>query len=227
VVVSNKPVLLVGSGPSLENNNKDLSQFFVASTGKALYSLEYVDLVASLDLVRIVHGISNFRKRWKKYLIPDNITNNEWFGRESEIYELSFEHQQRFVYKREPLYSSMFFDQMQFETITREPRGYIKYPHVTYKDAGEIIDFKKYKCQVFLRKDMEDASSWFYELDKDRLKNISSSLHILINWAWLKGVDQIYTLGVSKEHPSWENTESILSMCKIKHKRLEDDPNIS
>lgn len=227
MVVSNKPILLVGSGPSLEANSKDLSQFFVASTGKALYALERVDLVASLDLVRVVHGISNFRKRWKKYLIPDSITNNEWFGKESEIYEMTFQHRQRFVYKRKPIYSNMFFDQMQFKAMTREPRGYIKYPHVTYKDASEIIDFKKYKCETFLRKDVEDTSDWFYELDKDRLKNISSSLHILINWVWLKGVDQIYTLGVSTEHPSWESTKNILSICKIKHKRLEDDINIS
>ena len=226
-MVSNKPVLLVGSGPSLEKNNKDLDQFFVASTGKALYALEHADVVASLDLVRIVHNISNFRKKWEKYLIPDNITNNEWFGKDSEIYEVSFWYGQRFLYKRKPVYSNMFFDQMQFKGMTREPKGYIRYPHVSCRDAEEIIDFKKYKCEQFLRKDMQDVSEWFYELDKDRLKNMSSSLHILINWIWLKGVKKIYTLGVSTENPSWKDTENILSVCGLEHRRLEDDPDIS
>lgn len=226
-MVSNKPVLLVGSGPSLEENNKDLDQFFVASTGKALYALEYADVVASLDLVRVVHSISNFRKRWGKYLIPDNITNNEWFGKDSEIYEITFQRGQRFLYKRKPVYSNMFFDQMQFKGMTRRAKGYLRYPHVSYRDAEQIIDFEKYKCEQFLRKDIQNASEWLYELDKDRFKNMSSSLHILINWIWLKGVKKIYTLGVSTEHPSWKDTERILSICKIEHRRLEDDPDIS
>ena len=46
----NKPVLIVGSGFSKKVDTKD---FFVLSSGKSLYNLDYVDVVISIDLIRM------------------------------------------------------------------------------------------------------------------------------------------------------------------------------
>ena len=77
-----KPVLVVGSGFSGKINTKD---FFVLSSGKSLHNLDYVDVVISIDLIRIIHNISNFRKKWGLHLVPHRITNTQWFGLSSGI----------------------------------------------------------------------------------------------------------------------------------------------
>ena len=223
----NKPALIVGSAPSVEMEI-DLSDFFVCSTGKALYALDKAHVVASLDLVRIVHNISNFKKRWDKYLIPSFITNNEWCSNKSELNEIFCRGYHQYLYKKAPLYSRMFFNEFDFLSCTKpSSEETANYPNVSYEDADDIIDFKKFNCEKFDRCDVSDPYDFLKIENKTKLKNISSSLHILINWLNDRGVKKIYTLGVTDTHKSWKDTKRILELYQMEYERLEDDTNIS
>ena len=222
---SDKPVLLIGSNRTIEKFD-GYADYFTLSTGKALYAVDHVNVVTSLDMIRIIHTFSNFRKRWDHYLIPHFITNHLWYGRETEILK---PRQGSFVYTRRPAYSSMFFELESFFHMNKNPGFYdgynIAHPSVSYEDADEIIDFSRFKATKFTREDVGSIED--LQNDDGVLRNVSSSVHLLLNWLWLKGVKKVKTIGVSKEHKSWEDTQKLFSIYNMTHERIEDEIDLA
>jgi len=132
---TNKPVLIVGSGFSKGVNTED---YFVLSTGKALCNLDYADVVISLDLIRIIHNISNFRKRWGLYLVPHRITNTQTFGKSSGILKRA---SGEIVYIRKPLYSQMLFNLEKFFLLNSSRGKFdelnIGYDSISYEETDK------------------------------------------------------------------------------------------
>jgi len=220
---TNKPILVVGSGFS---EKVDTKEFFVLSTGKALCNLNYADIVISLDLIRIIHNISNFRKRWSIHLVPHRITNTQMFSMSSGIVQRK---SGEIVYIRSPLHSFMFFDLDKFFAFN-SPEGTfeglnIDCSSISYEDADKEINFSKYKMKRFLREDTESVSD-FYKND-GVLRNRHSSVHFMLNLLWLNGIKHINTLGISEHHSNWNITKNIIDLYGMKVKRLEDGVNIS
>tara|TARA_R110002020_G_scaffold420458_2_gene629620 strand:+ start:1067 stop:1774 length:708 start_codon:yes stop_codon:yes gene_type:complete len=218
-----KPVLLIGSANSIEKFD-GYQDYFTLSTGKSLYAIEKVNIVVSLDLIRIIHNISNFRKRWDYHLIPHCISHHLWGERQKET-EILNPSPGVFLYTRRPAYSSMFFNLEDFHPL-KENRGLyeglnISHPLVSFENADTIINFKRFNTVKFLREDIDDIQEM--KNPDGVLRNMSSSLHLLINLLWLNGVKEIKTIGITEEHKSWENTKSMLSLYGIKHERLEDE----
>lgn len=212
----NKPILVVGSGFSGKVNTED---FFVLCSGKSLYSLDYADVVISLDLIRIIHNISNFRKRWGIHLVPHRITNEQWFGRSSGIMQRE---SGEVVYLKSPVHSLMFWRPDEFvylnETKGRFDKLNICCDSLSYEDANKIINFPRFKVKKFLR---EDTVSYSDFGNKDGvLRNNSSSIHLILNLLWLNKVNKIYTLGVTEDHYSWNVTKRLMDMYNISYERL-------
>ena len=223
ILNTNKPVLVVGSGFSKRVNTED---YFVLSTGKALCNLDYADIVISLDLIRIIHNVSNFRKRWGVHLVPHRITNTQMFGMSSGIVQRK---SGEIVYLRSPIHSLMFFDLDKFFSYN-SPEGTfeglnIGYDSISYEDVDKEVNFSKYKMKSFLREDTESIDDFAKE--DGVLRNKCSSIHLMLNLLWLNGIKQITTLGISESHSNWGITKSIIDLYGIETKRLEDDTNIA
>ena len=179
--VMNKPILVVGSGFSEKVNTED---YFVLSTGKALCNLDYADIVVSIDLIRIIHNVSNFRKRWRFHLIPHRITNTQTFGNSSGIIQRE---SGEIVYTRSPLHSLMFFDIEKFFTFN-SPKGKfdglsINYDSVSYEEIDKEIKFSKYRMRKFMREDIECVDE--FAKNDGVLRNSCSSVHLILNLLWL------------------------------------------
>ena len=91
-----KPVLLVGSAPHIDEyltperlKYLKLDKYFTICTGKAIYALDHVNITTCLDLIRLVHNLSNFLGRWDYFLVPDHLTKRYWDGQHSGIFEVS------------------------------------------------------------------------------------------------------------------------------------------
>jgi len=222
-----KPVLLIGSAKSIEKFD-GYGDYFTLSTGKSLYAIDKVNLVASLDLIRIIHNISNFRRRWDYHLIPHFISHHLWGERQKET-EILNPSPGIYIYTRRPVYSSMFFNLEDFHKFKKDAGVYngcsILHPSVSFEDADKIIKFDRFNTIRFLREDVDDIQQ--IKNHDGVLRNMSSSLHLLINWLWLKGIKQVKTIGMSENHKSWLYTQQIFSMLDIKYERLEDVLNIS
>ena len=222
-----KPVLLIGSSNSIEKFD-GYQDYFTLSTGKSLYAIDKVDIVVSSDLIRIIHNISNFRKRWRHHLIPHCISHHLWGERqkETEILNPSFG---VFLYTRRPAYSNMFFNLEDFCSFKESKGVYeglnISHPIVSFENADTIIDFQRFNTVRFLREDVDNIQAM--KNNDGVLRNMSSSLHFLINLLWLNGVQQIKTIGITEEHKSWKDTESMFSLYNIKYERLEDEIDLS
>ena len=214
-----KPVLVVGSGFSGKINTKD---FFVLSSGKSLHNLDYVDVVISIDLIRIIHNISNFRKKWGLHLVPHRITNTQWFGLSSGIMQRK---SGEIIYLKSPVHSLMFFKPEDFVSFNR-PKGFfnrlgICCDSLSYEDADKIIKFSKYRIKKFFREDTENLRNF---AKKDgALRNSSSSIHLILNLLWLNGIKEINTLGITEDHDSWKTTNQIIKMYGMNYKRIEND----
>jgi len=213
---TNKPILVVGSGFSEKVNTED---FFVLCSGKCLYSLDYADVVVSLDLIRIIHNISNFRKKWGIHLVPHRITNEQWFGSSSGIMQ---RRSGEVVYLKSPVHSLMFWRPDEFIHLNK-PKGHfdnlsICCDSLSYEEANETINFSKFRVKKFLR---EDTTSYNDFAIKDGvLRNNSSSIHLILNLLWLNKVEKIYTLGVTEDHYSWDTTKRLMDMYNINYERL-------
>ena len=219
----NKPILVVGSGFSKKVNTKD---YFVLSTGKALCNLDYADIVVSIDLIRIIHNVSNFRKRWGFHLIPHRITNTQTFGNSSGIVRRE---SGEVVYTRSPLHSLMFFDVEKFFMLN-SPKGEfdglrIDYDSISYEEGDKEIKFSKYRMRKFMREDTECIND--FTKNDGVLRNSCSSVHLILNLLWLNGIKNITTLGISQEHSNWNITKEIIDLYGMKAKRMEDGTNIS
>ena len=248
-----KPVLLAGSGKSIERF-KEYGDFFTLCSGKSLYAIDKVNIVTSLDLIRIIHNISNFRKRWDYYLVPSMITNHLSYGTQTGIlknstqkdtiravtYSIGIASNTRrpsdddehdvnaYLYVKSPVHSRMYFKLEDFDTMTchhTHTPNEVKFPFVYYEQADRKIDFSKYNVVRFQREDIDSIERM--KAKDGVLRNIASSLHFLINWLWLKGVKEINTIGITKEHHTWENTRLLFDLYGMKYKRLEDDINIT
>lgn len=223
VLNTNKPILVVGSGFSKRVNTED---YFVLSTGKALCNLDHADIVISLDLIRIIHNISNFRKRWGLHLVPHRITNTQTFGKSSGILQRA---SGEIVYTRSPLHSLMFFNLEKFLSLNL-PKGKFKgldidYDSMSYEEADKEINFSKYKVKKFMREDTNRIDDFLK--DDGVLRNRCSSVHLILNLLWLNGVNSITTLGISQNHSNWGITKKIINLYGMKAKTLEDGTNIS
>ena len=222
-----KPVLLIGSANSIEKFD-GYEDYFTLSTGKSLYAIDKVNLVASLDLIRIVHNISNFRKRWDYHLVPHCISHHLWGERQKET-EILNPSPGVFLYTRRPAYSSMFFNLEDFYPLKRGRGLYeglnISHPSVSFEDADTIINFDRFNTVRFLREDVDNIQDM--KKPDGVLRNISSSLHFLINLLWLNGIKEIKTIGITEKHKSWKNTKDMFSLYNIKYERLEDEIDFS
>ena len=213
---TNKPILVVGSGFSEKVNTED---FFVLCSGKSLYSLDYADVVISLDLIRIIHNISNFRKKWGVHLVPHRITNEQWFGKSSGIMQRA---SGEVVYLKSPVHSLMFWKPDDFIHYNK-PRGYFDKLNIccdslSYEEADEIINFSRFRIKKFLREDTVSYND--FGNNDGVLRNDSSSIHLILNLLWLNKVDKIYTLGLTEDHYSWNVTKRLMDMYHINYERL-------
>ena len=246
----NKPVLLIGSGPAVEEylTPEITKQYFTVCTGRAIHALEHVDVVTCLDLVRFIHNISNFSDRWDHFLVPHCLTTRFWTGSKSGIFEVTnatpiytFNTGSKFpsstkdwtdtqyIYRKSPKHSKMLAHMTQFEShkkmIGVNEGCAILHPHVAYENVIKILpEEKKNKIEVFLR---EDVDLTHFPIDKfllkdNTLRNHCSCLHFLINWLWLKGIRNIHTVGITREYEGWGNTRQLFDFYGINFNMMED-----
>tara|TARA_A100001201_G_scaffold143320_1_gene144473 strand:+ start:5363 stop:6085 length:723 start_codon:yes stop_codon:yes gene_type:complete len=219
---TDKPILVAASGIETRIKTDD---YFVLATGKSLFALDYADIVLSVDLIRIIHNISNFRRRWGKYLIPHRITNTQFYGRSSGILQRD---NGETIYLKSPAHSFMYFDlesYFRFNKPKNKFGGYnIFWDSVSYEEVNESIDFKKFNCAKFIREDVDNLED--FKLD-DVLRNRSSSLHLILNLLWVNGIKNITTLGVTENHTNSDFTNKLLDLFEIKHRKLENDINFA
>jgi len=246
-----KPVLLIGAAPNLKQYLKPdaYKNFFTITIGKALYATNYTDLLFSIDLVRVVHNLSNFSDRWGHYLVPHFITHHFWDSRSSGIFEtgswkIEFNHHDgtskpytddsRYRYPLSPEHNSMAHHFLDFRsvpkfTVGKHDGSYLIAGSLKYEDVDEIVDFSKYKnITKFTRDDIwkhntDKVDAYHQFLHKDgKLRNDCNSTHFALNWLWMKGIKNIYTVGVSKDYHKWDDTEKIMNMYDINCTRVED-----
>jgi len=219
---TDKPILVVASGIEARVKTDD---YFVLATGKSLFALDFADIVLSVDLIRIIHNISNFRRRWGKHLIPHRITNTQFYGRSSGILQRD---NGETVYLKSPAHSFMYFDLENYFKFNKPKNKFdgcdIFWDSVSYEEVNDSIDFKKFNCSKFIREDVDNLEE--FKLD-GVLRNRSSSLHLILNLLRLNGIKNITTLGITENHSNSDFTNRLLDLFGIEHRKLEDDINFT
>jgi hypothetical protein len=246
----NKPVLLIGSGPAIDEylTPEITKKYFTLCTGRAIYAVEHVNVVTCLDLVRFVHNVSNFTDRWDHFLVPHCLTTRYWTGSKSGLIEITnttpiytFSTGSKFpsstkdwsniqyTYKKSPKNSKMLAHMTQFEShksMTGVNEGCtILHPHVPYQDVTRIIpENEDYKIKIFYREDVDLIHSPIdrFLLKDGTLRNHCSCLHFLINWLWLKGIRNIHTVGITREYEGWGYTRQLFDFYGINFNMMED-----
>tara|TARA_R100000008_G_scaffold85460_2_gene75466 strand:+ start:1030 stop:1866 length:837 start_codon:yes stop_codon:yes gene_type:complete len=187
-----KPVLLIGSAPYIDEyltpeklEYLHLDKYFTICTGKALYALEHVDVVTCLDLIRLVHNLSNFNGRWDYFLVPHQLTKRYWDGKHSGIFEVSntspfsgkaprytvntgakepttVKDFDSIVYRypRSPKHAKMLFHAVDFNDYLLAPGKYegrsILHPSISYDAVDNVMDLSQYEGVVkFYREDVD------------------------------------------------------------------------
>jgi len=256
-----KPVLLIGSAPYIDEyltpeklKYLKLDKYFTLCTGKAIYALDHVNITVCLDLIRLVHNLSNFAGRWDYFLVPHQITKRYWDGEHAGIFEVSntspfsgeapkftvstgsrtpvtVKDFNKIVYRypRSPKHAKMLFHAVDFSDYMEGVGVYhsraILHPSISYRSVDEVMNLSQYDGVVkFYREDVDLVYSPVdrFLLKDGTLRNCCSSLHFLINFLWLKGVQEIHMLGVTRTHSSWGYTRQLLDFYGITFYMLED-----
>ena len=187
-----KPVLLVGSAPHINEyltperlKYLKLDEYFTLCTGRAIYALDHVDVTTCLDLIRLVHNLSNFSDRWDYFLVPHQLTKRYWDGQHAGIFEVTntspFSGESpRFTvnigakepvtvkdfdkivyrYPRSPKHSKMLFHAVDFSDKVKGLGVYsgrsVLHPSVSYETVDEVMDLSQYNGIVrFHREDVD------------------------------------------------------------------------
>ena len=248
----NKPVLLIGSGPAIDEylTPEITSKYFTLCTGRAIYALDHVDIVTCLDLVRFVHNISNFSDRFDHFLVPHCLTTRFWTGSKSGILEVTNTtpiytfntgasspsstkdwSDVQYTYKKSPKHAKMLAHMSQFESYKKQmgvnEGCTILHPHVAYENVLRVLSISStlsQKIKMFLREDVDLTHCPIdqFLLKDNTLRNHCSCLHFLINWLWLKGVNKIHTIGITREYEGWGHTRQLFDFYGINFTMMED-----
>ena len=249
-----KPVLLIGASPELKKYlPKNASEdFFTIAIGKSICAIDHVNILFSLDLVRIVHNISNFSERWDYYFVPHFISHHFWDSSTSGLFEIGgwkiefdrktgksnpFTADSKYNYPLSPEHNKMLHHFLDFRDFKNHKgktdcKNYLIADSLLYKDVDSVINFGKYNGIVkFDRDDISRTDETHPHSRKDyqkflstdgKLHNDCNSTHFALNWLWLKGVKEIHTVGISKDFHKWEDTQKILNLYQITQTRIED-----
>ena len=250
-----KPVLLIGSAPYIEEyftperlKHLHLDKYFTLCTGKSMYAIDHVDVVTCLDLIRLVHNLSNFKDRWDYFLVPHQITKRYWDGNHSEIFEVSntspfsgnaprytvntgsrtpttVKEFDKIVYRypRSPKHAKMLFHAVDFNDYMLPPEVYegrsILHPSVSYDAVDNVMNLSQY--EGLIRFHREDVDLVHEPIDRFLQKD-GVLRNCCSSLHFLINFLWLNTLGVTRTHSSWGYTRQLLDFYGITFYMLED-----